>query len=207
VAAGATPGKTTLVASYPAHLAREVSANGRLPPLRPEAKPPVSMLSHLGTSDRDAEFDDKLPIEVLAANALAHGMLGAPMELPHRAEVEAKLKRSMQNVRCYGGAEAHEACSMVGARAFTVGNVIVFAEATPALELVLHEAVHSIQQGGAKRTPAPGVPWRWRRRATQANAKHTRSPATRWPAGASRKRKVTSPRSPTPASSSMASST
>jgi hypothetical protein len=54
----------------------------------------------------------------------------------------------MTNVRCYVGPEANEACAMVGARAFTVGNVMVFAEPSPALELVLHEAVHYVQQGG-----------------------------------------------------------
>jgi len=134
--------------SHPLHMAREVSPDGRLPPLKPDANLPISMLSHLGSADPDREFDEALPMEVLAANALAHGMLGAPMELPYRAEVEAKLGRPLKNVRCYGGPEAKEACAMVGARAFTVGNVIVLAEASPALDLVLHEAVHYVQQGG-----------------------------------------------------------
>jgi hypothetical protein len=145
--AGAAPGKRTLIESHPVHLAREVSPDGKLPPLRPDANLPVSMLSHMGSADPDREFDEALPVEVLAANALARGMLGAPMELPYRAEVEAKLGRPMKNVRCYGGPEAKEACAMVGARAFTVGNVIVFAE-PPALDVVLHEAVHVVQQGG-----------------------------------------------------------
>ena len=96
--AGPTPGKRTLteIASHPLHMAREVSPAGRLPPLKPGAALPVSMLSHLGAADPDREFDEALPMEVLAANALAHGMLGAPMELPYRAEVEAKLGRSLK---------------------------------------------------------------------------------------------------------------
>lgn len=143
-----TPGKRTLIESHPVHMAREVSPNGRLPPLKPEAELPVSILSHLGSADPDREFDEALPMEVLAANALTHGMLGAPMALPYRAQVEAKLGRPLKNVRCYGGPEATEACAMVGARAFTVGNVIVFAEPSPSLDLVLHEAVHYVQQGG-----------------------------------------------------------
>lgn len=145
--AGTEPGKATLVQSYPVHMARDVSPDGRLPPIKPGTRP-TSMLSHLGPANLDADFDEALPVEVLAANALKHGMLGAAMELPHRAEVEARLGRPLPGVRCYAGAEGQEACAMVGARAFTVGNVIVFAEAAPPLELVLHEAVHCIQQGG-----------------------------------------------------------
>jgi hypothetical protein len=146
--AGALPGKRSLVESHPVHLAREALAGGRLPPLKPDANMPVSMLSHMGSADPDAEFDEALPVEVLAANALARGMLGAPRELPHRAAVEAKLGHPLKNVRCFGGQEGMEACAMVGARAFTVGNVMVFAEDAPPLETVLHEAVHYVQQGG-----------------------------------------------------------
>src|SRR3954469_11400607 len=87
-AVDASPGKRPLIESQPVQLAREVSHGGKLPPPKPGAKLPTSMLAHMGSVDGDREFDDGLPVEVLAANALAHGMLGASVDLPFRAEVE-----------------------------------------------------------------------------------------------------------------------
>jgi hypothetical protein len=86
--------------------------------------------------------------EVRAAHALRVAMRGTPIPLPHRAAIETRLKQPLGAVRCYTGPEAIVACRLVGARAFTVRDVIVFAEPSPPLEVALHEAVHVIQQGG-----------------------------------------------------------
>jgi hypothetical protein len=54
----------------------------------------------------------------------------------------------------HAGGTAREACAWLGARAFTVQNLVVFAEPAPGIALVRHELTHVIQQGGETR-PAP----------------------------------------------------
>ena len=43
--------------------------------------------------------------------------------------------------------EAAAACQSLGARAFAVGNVIVFADESPSLETVAHEVTHALLDG------------------------------------------------------------
>ncbi|MEO1270773.1 MAG: DUF4157 domain-containing protein [Myxococcota bacterium] len=92
-------------------------------------------------------FNSKVPSEVLAANALKLGLMGDPMPLPFKKDAEAKLGRPLDNVRCFGGQSAAEACAILGARAFAVGNIIIFG-LEPTLEVVLHELAHVLQQKG-----------------------------------------------------------
>jgi hypothetical protein len=100
-------------------------------------------------AQRSAALDRSLPPEILAAQALKLGMGGQPVELPHRAQIEQRLGRPIGEVRCFTGAAARRACEAVGARAFVVADVMILAEPQPPFEVVLHEAVHLLQQSGA----------------------------------------------------------
>lgn len=84
-----------------------------------------------------------------AAEALKLGMTGVERLPPHRAEVAAKFSGVIDRVRCFFGAPAQQACQMMNAQAFTVGNVIVFADDAPSVEIVVHELGHVEQQGAA----------------------------------------------------------
>ncbi|MCG8423615.1 MAG: DUF4157 domain-containing protein [Proteobacteria bacterium] len=84
----------------------------------------------------------------LAANALALARTGWQGPLPFQAEMEAHFGISLDNVSAFFGPEAAQACEMVGAQAFTVGNIIAFSEDSPSKKVVQHELTHVIQQGG-----------------------------------------------------------
>ena len=102
----------------------------------------------MSARDDQEELDRSLPPEILAAQALKLGMGGKPVELPYRDRIEMVLCRPLGNVRCFTGAAARKACMAVGARAFVVADVMVLAEPSPSFEVVLHEAVHLVQQAG-----------------------------------------------------------
>lgn len=82
------------------------------------------------------------------AQALRRSMQGTRGDLPHRSAIEGATGRSFANVRSYSGPPAVEACASVGARAFTVQNVVAFAEPSPPLHVAMHEAMHVLQQRG-----------------------------------------------------------
>ena len=105
-------------------------------------------LQQLHGDDSGGEpIDPSSSPEVLAAQALRQGMMGTPIPLPYRAQIEARVGRSLAEIRCFTGPEAQVACKAVGAAAFAVGNVLVFAQPSPSLEIVLHEVLHALQQG------------------------------------------------------------
>lgn len=98
----------------------------------------------------EQQLDLSAPPELLAAQALELGMMGQPIALPHRERIERQLGRALPQVRCYTGEAALRACEAVGARAFVVADVMILAEAAPPYEVVLHEAVHLLQQAGTQ---------------------------------------------------------
>jgi hypothetical protein len=65
------------------------------------------------------------------------------VELPYRAEMEARFGRSFSDVRVQVDPTA---TSAVGARAYTMGRNIVFATPNPDRDLVAHELTHVVQQ-------------------------------------------------------------
>jgi hypothetical protein len=77
--------------------------------------------------------------------------------LPHREEMEHAFGGSFSDVKAHKGMAAELA--PVGAQALTVGNEVMFADATPSLALVAHEATHLVQnkQAGASVAMASGV--------------------------------------------------
>ena len=94
----------------------------------------------------------------IAAGALALGRTGQARPLPHREALEERFGVDLSGVHCFFGPQATQACASVQAEAFTVGNVIVFADSAPSIELVEHEVTHVIQQGGHLRRGLAPVP-------------------------------------------------
>ena len=98
---------------------------------------------------------------------------GRPLAPSLRRVFEPRFGRDFGDVRIHTGAQAHASAQAVGARAYTVGRHVAFADGhcapdTPAgRQLLAHELTHVVQQrGGAavlRRAPAPspvpsGVP-------------------------------------------------
>ena len=86
---------------------------------------------------------------------LAQTTAGQPLPPSARAFFEPRLNADLANVRVHTDAHAADSAQSVGARAFTLGNHIVFNKAEYAPEsdagrkLLAHELVHVIQQGGS----------------------------------------------------------
>jgi len=95
--------------------------------------------------------------------ALALAITGRLIPLPHADALPPTLRGLAKRVKCYVGPAAKRACKMMGAEAFTVGDVIAFATDAPPVDVVLHELEHVRQQGAAPadaaaplETTAPG---------------------------------------------------
>lgn len=164
-APASTPGVASLEAD--ARRAARDALAGRAAPVHLRA-PAALALGFSGGAAEDGAGEsgegergegEAAPPEVRAALALRQAMRGERIELPHRERIEAHLGRAFDRVRCFTGPAARAACEQVGARAFAVRDVIVFAEAEPAFEVALHEAVHVVQQGGLD-APLAEVPER-----------------------------------------------
>ena len=93
-------------------------------------------------------------IPILSPGGRGHLGNGAPLETTLRADMEAHFRRGLGAVRVHTDARAAEAARNAEARAYTVGNDIVFgageyAPATPAGRMLLaHELAHTVQQRG-----------------------------------------------------------
>jgi hypothetical protein len=83
---------------------------------------------------------------------------GAPLPDDVRGRFESSLGADLSGVRVHTGAASAEAASAVGAKAYTVGNDIHFAEGryAPAdpfgIHLLAHEVAHTQQQAGGPKT-------------------------------------------------------
>ena len=82
---------------------------------------------------------------------------GRPMSLPERAYYEARFGSDFSQIRIHADSQSHRLARRINARAFTLGNDMVFAsgEYQPHTEsgkrLVAHELTHTIQQSRANR--------------------------------------------------------
>jgi hypothetical protein len=82
----------------------------------------------------------------------ASGLRGAGRPLPHADRVQQALgPHRLDEVRAYTDTAARAGCRDLGAEAYTIGNKIAFASASPDLRTVAHEAVHAIQQQAGER--------------------------------------------------------
>ncbi|MDT0319351.1 eCIS core domain-containing protein [Streptomyces millisiae] len=95
-------------------------------------------------------------------DVLASG--GEPLDTDARGEMEARLGADFSDVRVHTGPAAHESAREVGARAYTVGNDVVFQRdaydpgSHQGRTTLAHELTHVIQQrnGPVDGTEAPG---------------------------------------------------
>ncbi|HEX2202470.1 MAG TPA: DUF4157 domain-containing protein, partial [Longimicrobium sp.] len=77
---------------------------------------------------------------------------GEPLPAAERAFMEPRFGHDFSRVRVHTGAEAARTAGALGARAFTLGRDVVFAEgqyrpaAAPARRLLAHELAHVVQQ-------------------------------------------------------------
>jgi hypothetical protein len=108
------------------------------------------------TATRDASLVPPVITEVLSAT-------GQPLSPMVRTLLEPRFGHDFSTVRVHVGAQAAASAHAVAARAFTVGQHVVFGRGQyqPAtrsgLELIAHELAHTIQQRAA---PAAGTPTR-----------------------------------------------
>jgi len=109
-------------------------------------------------TDGDDEGVNKKPSALFLAQGSAResavareGTRGSASELPHRAELEGALGVDLSRVKAHTGGEATAAADQLGAEAYAMRdeNAIVFGGANPSKELVAHEVIHTLQQGGS----------------------------------------------------------
>lgn len=107
------------------------------------------------------------PAAAAAAPAPVHRALhqpGQPLDAATRGFFEPRLGAELGGVRVHQAAEAAAAARSVGARAFTVGHDIVFAEGAFAPHtaagraLLAHELAHVLQQQGGRQTATKSRP-------------------------------------------------
>ncbi len=87
---------------------------------------------------------------------------GRPLDAPLRRTLETGLGADLSRVRIHDTLASADAAESVGARAYTVGSDIHLGRAAATLDaaardrLLVHEAVHAVQQGG-RPVPLDGV--------------------------------------------------
>jgi hypothetical protein len=99
-------------------------------------------------------------VEQLQRGDSGPGAPAAPVELPHRSEMERRFGADFGAVRGYVG--QRELLAEHDARAAAEGEIVAFADASPDREVVAHELTHVLQQrraggavGAASRAVAP----------------------------------------------------
>lgn len=86
---------------------------------------------------------------------------GQPLPTAERAFFEPRFGRDFAGVRLHSGPAANELARSVQARAFTLGDAVVFGAGQYApgsgagRQLLAHELTHVVQQGGGRGTPRP----------------------------------------------------
>jgi Domain of unknown function (DUF4157) len=100
----------------------------------------------------------KSRVEADSAPAIVHDVLqsgGEPLDRTTRSFFEPRFRRDFSSVRIYADSQAASSAKDVAAKAYTVGNKIVFnsGQYTPHTQegrkLLAHELTHVVQQGGA----------------------------------------------------------
>ncbi|MCS6886757.1 MAG: DNA/RNA non-specific endonuclease [Chloroflexus sp.] len=76
---------------------------------------------------------------------LAQAAAQPAIALPHRAALEARFGRRLDQIAVYAGPPAQEALKLLNAEALTHQGAIFLADPHPPLELVVHEVVHVLQ--------------------------------------------------------------
>lgn len=86
---------------------------------------------------------------------LAQAATQPPIALPHRAALEARFGRRLDQIAVYAGPLAQAVLALLRAEALTYQGAIFLADPNPPLELVAHEVVHVLQMKGGTRATGP----------------------------------------------------
>jgi ATP-dependent Clp protease ATP-binding subunit ClpA len=92
---------------------------------------------------------ERAPIGRDPATVVEWMRAGPRAPLPYQAELRRFFGRRLDGIEVHADDRAAEACELLGARAFTVGNVVAFADRAPPLSRVVHEVAHVVQQDAA----------------------------------------------------------
>ena len=126
---------------------------GQITPLvqrqvEPEEEEEEEMLQAKGREDATSEVSNDLESQI---NAIKSG--GHPLPESTRSFFEPRFGRDFSQVRVHTDTRAAEAAGAVNARAFTVGQDVVFGTGqyeygtTAGRKLLAHELIHTVQQG------------------------------------------------------------
>ncbi|WP_437779047.1 eCIS core domain-containing protein [Sorangium sp. So ce1097] len=130
-----------LVAAKAAASQKAAPRAAKAPSPRRELRFDAAVPNHVRAGDYDAD-DPAAAVEI--GRAAPRIALPYPLALRALFGPTARLHR----LEIHHGNAARVACEILGAKAFTVKNVIVFGEAHPAMSRVVHEVAHALQQGG-----------------------------------------------------------
>ncbi|GIF07181.1 eCIS core domain-containing protein [Actinoplanes siamensis] len=70
---------------------------------------------------------------------------GRPLEAPFQREMESAFGSDLSGVREFRGAAAERAAAAVEAKAFTIGDSIVYGAGSPSTETRIHELTHVVK--------------------------------------------------------------
>jgi hypothetical protein len=125
------------------HLAAGSFDDGPIAPLTAVGRSTITQRMAARPSDeaRSRERD-------ILDNAWAqHGVSGAGAQLPYLDVIQRSFgEHDVSGVSAHFGGAAREASGQLGAHAYATGNQVAFADDTPSLFLVAHEAAHVVQQ-------------------------------------------------------------
>ena len=137
--------------------------------MRAPDEQPSDPLGKFGTAggilvSRAAEGPARPDVPPLVENVLASP--GEAFDTQPRQSFESKFGHGFENVRVHRDATAADSASMIGARAYTAGDHIVFARdqynssSLEGQKLIAHELVHTLQQGTSvqRQVPDAGAP-------------------------------------------------
>lgn len=146
-----------------------------------EADRVADAVMRMPAADASADEDDASDIGFAPSRRSSSTSDGQPLPAATRAFFERRLSYDFGNVRVHADAEASAAATAINARAFTVGQDIVFGareyapETVAGRRLLAHELVHVIQQSGhtagadhphqtavVQRLRRPGLQGKWR---------------------------------------------
>jgi len=131
----------------------------RMPPVATHAVPGHDVGAHCNqpaTQMREAQRSERPMVDLLRAAA---GNPSRPLDTQVRRPLERRLNHDLGHIRIHSGSASDAAAGRMGARAYALGRDIYLGAESHALtgerreRLLAHEAVHTVQQGGASVSP------------------------------------------------------
>jgi len=102
----------------------------------------------VGTASLQMKRDRVTGLDGESVKAIANeGVRSSGANLPHLDRIQSSFgKYDVSGVKAFTSASAQKASEAVGAKAFTTGQSIAFADSSPDLRTTAHEAAHVVQQ-------------------------------------------------------------